>query len=73
MIDVNQPFRGVSVIDSIFDCRIKSVLDLEGKIAIRPSIRGRAWLTGNRQLMLDPSDPFQSGYRLSDTWPKITI
>ena len=73
MIDVNQPFRGVSVIDSVFDCQIESVLDLDGKTAVRPSIRGRAWLTGNLQLMLDPSDPFQSGYRLSDTWPKIEI
>ena len=73
MIDVNQPFRGVSVIDSIFDCQFESVLDLEGKIAIRPSIRASAWLTGHRPLMTVPSDPFQYGYRLSDTWPKITI
>lgn len=73
MIDINQPFRGVSVIDSVFDCQIESVLDLDGKTSVRPSICGRAWLTGNLQLMLDPSDPFQSGYRLSDTWPKIEI
>ena len=73
MIDVKQPFRGVSVIDSVFDCQIESVLDLDGKTSVRPSIRGRAWLTGNFQLMLDPSDPFQSGYRLSDTWPQIEI
>jgi proline racemase len=73
MIEVGQPFRGVSVIDSVFDCHIESVADLDGKEAIRPAIRGRAWLTGNRQLMLDPSDPFQTGYRLSDTWPKIKV
>ncbi len=71
MIDVGQPFRGLSVIDSVFDCKIESTLDLNGKAAIRPSIRGRAWLTGNQQVMLDESDPYPSGYRLSDTWPKI--
>lgn len=71
MIDVGQPFRGLSVIDSVFDCKIESTLDLNGKAAIRPSIRGRAWLTGNQQVMLDQSDPYPSGYRLSDTWPKI--
>jgi proline racemase len=26
-------------------------------------------VTGTQQLMLDPSDPYPSGYRLSDTWP----
>ena len=34
------------------------------------SIRGRAWITGTHQLMCDPDDPWPSGYRLTDTWPK---
>jgi proline racemase len=32
-------------------------------------ISGRAWISGTQQLMLDPDDPWPSGYRLSDTWP----
>jgi proline racemase len=36
-----------------------------------PSISGRAWITGTRQDMLDPDDPWPAGYRLSDTWPRI--
>jgi proline racemase len=39
------------------------------KNAIIPSIRGRAWITGIHQLMLDPEDPWPEGYRLTDTWP----
>ena len=40
-----------------------------GKIhAIRPEISGRGWITGMHQHMLDPSDPWPEGYRLSDTW-----
>ena len=35
--------------------------------AILPSIRGRAWITGTHQLMLDPDDPWPEGYRLTDT------
>ena len=42
---------------------------LGGRPGIVPIISGRAWVTGTRQLMLDPSDPFPGGYRLSDTWP----
>jgi proline racemase len=37
--------------------------------AIIPIISGQAWITGTAQLMLDPEDPFPTGYRLSDTWP----
>ena len=73
VIDVGEPFRGVSVIGSAFDCKIESLLDLDGKAAIRPSIKGRAWLTGSQQTMLDESDPYPLGYRLSDTWPRIDV
>ena len=38
-------------------------------IAIIPSIRGRAWVTGTHQLTLDSDDPWPEGYRLTDTWP----
>ncbi|WP_425434554.1 proline racemase family protein [Litoreibacter janthinus] len=40
--------------------------------AIIPEITGRAWITGTRQHMLDPDDPWPEGYRLTDTWPSYT-
>ncbi len=60
---------GRSIIDSRFDCASVSETKLEGKPAIIPSIRGRAWITGTHQIMLDPDDPWPHGYRLSDTCP----
>ena len=48
---------------------IDAALDLNGTPAISPIISGRAWVIGTHQLMVDPDDPFQAGYRLSDTWP----
>jgi proline racemase len=60
---------GRSIIDSRFDCAIVEETRVGDKIAIIPSIRGRAWITGTHQLMLDPDDPWPNGYRLSDTWP----
>jgi len=62
-------FIGTSLLDTEFHCSIDSELSLNGKTAIRPIISGRAWIVGTKQLMVDPSDPFQGGYRLSDTWP----
>ena len=60
---------GRSIIGSRFDCRIVEETTVGDKNAIIPSIRGRAWITGTHQIMLDPEDPWPGGYRLSDTWP----
>ena len=62
-------FIGKSIIDTEFHCHIDAKVDINGTAGISPVISGRAWVIGTHQLMVDPSDPFQSGYRLSDTWP----
>jgi proline racemase len=62
-------FTGVSLLDTEFHCSIDHELDINGTPGISPIISGRAWVIGTKQLMVDPADPFQAGYRLSDTWP----
>ena len=64
-------FIGRSIIETRFDCRIVEETQLAGRSAIVPEISGRAWITGTQQLMLDPEDPFQEGYRIADTWPSV--
>lgn len=71
-IGVGETYIGRSIIDSEFKCHIDSLVELNGLSAIRPVISGRAWVTGVSQLMLDPADPWPSGYRLSDTWPSVS-
>ena len=61
---------GRSIIDSRFDCGIVEATRVGERTAIVPSIRGRAWISGTHQLMVDPEDPWPEGYRLSDTWPR---
>lgn len=68
-LKVGEPFIGRSIIGSEFECRIVSQCDIAGRPAIIPSLAGRAWITGTHQHLLDPSDPWPEGYRLSDTWP----
>jgi proline racemase len=60
---------GRSIIDSRFDCSIVEETLVGDRLAIVPSIRGRAWITGTHQIMLDADDPWPEGYRISDTWP----
>jgi proline racemase len=58
-----------SIIDSQFVGRIETETMVGEFAAIVPSIEGRAWRTGTRQLTVDPDDPWPEGYRISDTWP----
>jgi len=69
ILKVGDRFVGRSIIDSRFDCGIESITAVGDRPAIVPFISGRAWITGTSQLMLDPSDPWPTGYRLTDTWP----
>jgi proline racemase len=69
LMQTGERLIGRSIIDSRFDCRIVSETRVGDKAAILPSIRGRAWITGTHQIMLDPDDPWPAGYRVADTWP----
>ncbi|RFB79756.1 trans-3-hydroxy-L-proline dehydratase [Methylovirgula sp. 4M-Z18] len=63
-----EQLMAVSLIGSTFSGRILGTAKVGDKPAILPEISGRAWITGVHQHMLDPSDPWPSGYKLTDTW-----
>ena len=69
LMQTGERLIGRSIIDSRFDCSIVSETRVGNRAAILPSIRGRAWITGTHQIMLDPDDPWPAGYRVADTWP----
>jgi proline racemase len=58
-----------SIIGSNFTGKILNESFIGGVASITPEITGRAWITGTHQYTLDPTDPWPTGYRLSDTWP----
>jgi proline racemase len=72
LLTPDEVYRARSIIGSEFVCRIARKTTIAGRPAIAPVISGRAWITGVHQHMLDPADPWQAGYRLADTWPRIT-
>ena len=61
-------FRHLSILDTVFDCRVLSEAAAGPVLAIIPEIAGRAWLTGISHYGVDPEDPFPTGNRLGDTW-----
>lgn len=59
---INQPFRNLSPLKSVFDARIVEetmIGDLDGVIV---EIRGSAHITGIHEFILDPQDPFPEGF-----------
>jgi proline racemase len=67
-INADEVLRARSLIGGVFEGRIVGTARVGDLPAILPEISGRAWITGTHQHMLDPSDPWPQGYRLSDTW-----
>ena len=61
-LDIDQPFRNFSPLESAFDARIigeTKIGDLDGVIV---EIRGSAHITGIHEFILDPQDPFPEGF-----------
>jgi trans-L-3-hydroxyproline dehydratase len=69
LMQVGDTYIGRSVIDSKFVGRIAGETTIGNHKAIIPQITGRAWISGQTTLMLDPDDPYPDGYKVSDTWP----
>lgn len=69
LIALHETYEAYSIIRSKFECSIEKETTVGSKKAIHPTVMGRAWITGTHQHMLDPTDPWPEGYRLSDTWP----
>ncbi len=67
-MNIDDRLTAVSLIGSTFSCLILGTCKVGDCQAILPEISGRAWITGTHQHMLDPSDPWPEGYRLSNTW-----
>jgi proline racemase len=68
-IKVGETFVHESILGTEFVGTVVDVTRVGELPAIRPAITGSAWITAFHQYVLDPSDPFPNGYRLSDTWP----
>lgn len=67
-MQVGDTLTARSLIGSTFQGRILGQTTVGDTAAIFPEISGRGWITGIHQHMLDPSDPWPEGYKLSDTW-----
>ncbi|MBV9607190.1 MAG: proline racemase family protein [Solirubrobacterales bacterium] len=61
---LGQEFVNQSIIGSRFTGRLVEELALGATPAVVPEVSGRAWITGMAQYLLDPTDPFPTGFNL---------
>jgi len=60
---LDQDFVNESFIGSTFTGRLVGETTVAGIPAVVPTITGRAWVTGMSQYLLDPTDPFPTGFQ----------
>jgi proline racemase len=62
-LPLHTDFINESFIGSRFIGRLVAETTVDGRPAVIPTITGRAWVTGIGQYLLDPSDPFPTGFQ----------
>jgi proline racemase len=71
---VGEVLRSRSIIDSEFLVSVAGTTTVDGRPAVLPRVSGRAWIFGVHQCGVDPSDPYQRGFTLSDLWgPDVAV
>jgi proline racemase len=62
-LGLGEDFVNESFIGSRFTGRLTAQTTVAGIPAVTPTITGRAWVTGIGQYLLDPTDPFPTGFQ----------
>jgi proline racemase len=65
---IGEEFRHESVTDTVFIGRLVDTVQLGDVTAVVPEITGHGWITGFANYVLDPTDPFPTGFTVGDIW-----
>ena len=61
-------FKHKSILGTEFISRIRGTTQVGPYPAVLPTVKGRAWITSFKQVVLDSTDPFPEGFRVGDQW-----
>jgi proline racemase len=64
LLGLDVDFTNTSLLDRPFIGRLVESTTVAGLNAVVPTITGSAWITGTSQYVLDPTDPFPTGFLL---------
>ena len=71
-LSVGDAFVHESILGTIFTGKVieenQVVRGRDGRPSIVIDVSGQAWITQHSRIVLDPSDPFPTGYTVGDIW-----
>lgn len=67
-LGLNEPFRHESVLGTLFVGRLVAEGRVGDHVSVVPEITGTAWITGFASYVVDPTDPFPTGFTVADIW-----
>lgn len=67
-LPMGQDFRHQGILGTVYTGRLVEKAQVGDRVAVVPTISGRAWISGFTTLVLDPEDPLPNGYTLGDIW-----
>ena len=67
-IKVGDQVAARSIIGGLFEVELTAVTEVAGRPATLSRVSGRGWIHGMHTIGVDPSDPFQQGFLLTDSW-----
>ena len=70
-LPLNQDFRHEGILGTVFTGRLIDETAVGQYQAVVPTITGRAWIYALTQYVLDPDDPFPTGFRVGDLWGRL--
>ena len=65
---IGQTLIARSIIGSEFQVLLKGEIDVGQHAGVLCQISGRGWIYGQHTIGIDPSDPYPSGYKVTDCW-----
>jgi proline racemase len=67
-LPIGRPFRNEGILGTVFTGHLVAEAKVGEHDAVVPTISGRAWVTGRASYVLDPEDPFPTGFTVGDIW-----
>lgn len=65
---LGEDFIHEGILGTVFTGKIEGLTEVGGHAGIVPSVAGQAWVTQYSKVVVDPTDPFPTGYTLGDIW-----
>jgi proline racemase len=68
LLPLHQDFVHEGILETTFTGRLVAEARVGPYAAVVPTISGRAWITGIANYVVDPDDPFPTGFTVGDIW-----